>query len=98
MEFHFIASMEKKKSEDKSIRHLFSFLIIPLSSRKAVIEALANFAQYYVIELFQSHNVSHYVTIVILQIICIEASNDVVLFQVIDIPVDHLASRFPKST
>ena len=51
------------------------------------------FAQYYVIELFQSHNVSHYVTIVILQIICIEASNDVVLFQVIDIPVDDLLRK-----
>ena len=45
MEFLFIASMEKKKSEDKSVRHPSSFSILPLSSRKAVIEALVNFPQ-----------------------------------------------------
>ena len=36
MEFLFIASMEKKKSEGKSIRHPSSFPILPLSCRKAV--------------------------------------------------------------
>ena len=36
MEFIFNASMEKKNSDDKSICHPFSFLIVPLSSRKAV--------------------------------------------------------------
>jgi hypothetical protein len=41
VEFPFIASMEKKKSEDKSICHPSSFLIYPLSSRKAVKEAKA---------------------------------------------------------
>ena len=45
MEFLFIASMEKKKSEDKSIRHPSSFSILPLSCRKAVKEAPANFSQ-----------------------------------------------------
>ena len=45
MEFLFIASMEKNKSEDKSIRHPSSFSILPLSSRKAVKEAPANFRQ-----------------------------------------------------
>ena len=35
--------MEKKKSEDKSICHPFSFSLLPLSSRKAVKEAQANF-------------------------------------------------------
>ena len=45
MEFLFIASIEKKKSEDKSIRHPSSFSILPLSLRKAVKEAPANFLQ-----------------------------------------------------
>ena len=45
MEFFFIASIEKKKSEDKSIRHPSSFSILPLSLRKAVKEAPANFLQ-----------------------------------------------------
>ena len=43
MEFLFIASMEKKKSEDKSLCHPYSFSILLLSSRKAVKEAPANF-------------------------------------------------------
>ena len=45
MEFLFIASMKKKKSEDKSICHPSSFSILPLSSRKAVKEAPAKFPQ-----------------------------------------------------
>ena len=45
MEFLFIASTEKKKSEDKSIRHPSSFSILSFSSRKAVKEAPANFPQ-----------------------------------------------------
>ena len=45
MKFLFIALMEKKKSEDKSIRHPSRFSILPLSSRRAVKEALANFPQ-----------------------------------------------------
>ena len=45
IEFLFLASMEKKKSEDKSNRHYSSFSILPLSSRKAVKEAPANFPQ-----------------------------------------------------
>ena len=45
MEFLFIASMEKKKSKDKSICHPSSFSILLLSSRKAVKEAPANFPQ-----------------------------------------------------
>ena len=36
MEFLFIASMERKKSEGKSICHPSSFKILPLYSRKAV--------------------------------------------------------------
>jgi hypothetical protein len=36
MDFLFMASMEKKKSEDKSICHPSTFSIIPLSSRNAV--------------------------------------------------------------
>ena len=36
MEFLFILSMGKKKSEDNSICHSSSFPILPLSSRKAV--------------------------------------------------------------
>ena len=36
MDFLFMASMEKKKSEDKSICHPSTFLIIPLSSRNAL--------------------------------------------------------------
>ena len=43
MEFLFIASIEKKKSEDKSLHHPSSFLILPLSLRKAVKEKPANF-------------------------------------------------------
>jgi hypothetical protein len=43
MEFLFIVSMEKKKSEDKSNCHPSSFSRLPLSSRKAVKEAPANF-------------------------------------------------------
>ena len=39
MEVLFIASMEEKKSEGKSIRHPYSFSILPLSSRKAEKEA-----------------------------------------------------------
>ena len=38
MEFLFIASMEKNKSEDKSIRLPSSFTIRPLSSKKALKE------------------------------------------------------------
>ena len=45
MEFLFVASMEKKKNEDQSISHPSSFLIPPLSSRKAVKEAPALFTQ-----------------------------------------------------
>ena len=45
MEFFFIASMEEKKSEDKSVCHPSRFSILPLSSRKAVKEAPANFPQ-----------------------------------------------------
>ena len=45
MEFLFIASIEKKKSEEKSICHPSSFSIHPLSLRKAVKEAPANFLQ-----------------------------------------------------
>ena len=41
MEFVFIASMAKNKSEDKFICHLSSFSIHPLFSRKAVKEAPA---------------------------------------------------------
>ena len=44
MEFLFIAAMEKKKSEDKSICPPSSFSILPLSSRKAVKEAPDNFS------------------------------------------------------
>ena len=36
MNFLFMASMEKKKSEDKSICHPSTFPIIPLSSRNAL--------------------------------------------------------------
>ena len=43
MELLFIASMEKKKSEDTSICHPYSFSILLFSSRKAVKEAPANF-------------------------------------------------------
>ena len=43
MEFIFIALMGKTKSEDKSICHPFSLSILPLSSRKALKEAPANF-------------------------------------------------------
>ena len=39
MEFLFISSIEKKKSQDRSICHPSSFSIIPLSSRKTVKEA-----------------------------------------------------------
>ena len=42
MEFLFIASIEKKKNEDKSICHPSSFSIIPLSTRNAVKEAPVN--------------------------------------------------------
>ena len=45
MEFHFITSMEKKKSESMSICHPSSFPILPLSLRKAVKEATAKFLQ-----------------------------------------------------
>ena len=45
MEFFFIASMEKKKSEVKSICHPSSCSIHSLSSRNAVQEATANFPQ-----------------------------------------------------
>ena len=45
MEFLFIASIEKEKIEDKSNYHHSSFAILPLSSRKAVKEAPANFSQ-----------------------------------------------------
>ena len=45
MEFVFIASMEEKKSEDKSVCHPSSFSVLPLSSRKAVKEVPANFLQ-----------------------------------------------------
>ena len=43
MEFLFIASKEKKKSEDKSICHPSSFPILPLSSRKAVKRSTTKF-------------------------------------------------------
>ena len=45
MEFLFIASMEEKKREDKSVYHPSRFLILPLSSRKVVKEAPANFPE-----------------------------------------------------
>ena len=45
MEFLFIASMKKTKSDDNFIRHHSSFSILPLSSRKAVKEAQTNFPQ-----------------------------------------------------
>ena len=40
-----VASIEEKKSEDKSVFHPSSLSILPLSSRKAVKEAPANFSQ-----------------------------------------------------
>ena len=45
MELLFIASMEKEKSEDKSICHSYSFSILLFSSRKTVKEAPANVQQ-----------------------------------------------------
>ena len=48
MEFLFIASMEKKKIETKSICHFCSFSILHLSSRKALKEKknVNEFAEY----------------------------------------------------
>ena len=43
MKLLFIASMEKKKSEDKSILHSSSFPIFPLLSRKVVQRSTTQF-------------------------------------------------------
>ena len=43
MEFLFIAAMEKKKSEGKSICHHSSFQVLPRSSRKAVKRSTSKF-------------------------------------------------------
>ena len=44
MKFLFIALMEKKKSENKSISNLSSFPILPVSSRKAVKRSTSQFS------------------------------------------------------
>ena len=49
MEFLFIALMEKKKSEGKSICHPSSFPILPFSSRKAVKRNTTQFPLSYIV-------------------------------------------------